>query len=34
VQDAGDLSVSRKFFAVVADDGLDVDAQRFQALRG
>jgi hypothetical protein len=34
VQDAGDLSVSSTFSAVVVDDGPDVDAQRFQALRG
>ncbi len=34
VQDAGDWSVSSTFFTVVVADGLDVGAQRFQAVRG
>ncbi|MGZ8394922.1 MAG: hypothetical protein ACXWWJ_09155 [Nitrospira sp.] len=32
VQDAGELSVSGKFLAVVVVDGPNVNAQRFQAL--
>lgn len=34
VQDASEVSVFGKFFAVIVGDGPDVDAQRFQAVRG